>query len=77
MLDMSRPSLKMITVRNACNLAPPCPQKNEALRYYAAAVEARLAMKDAESNKALDSAVEALLGVPRSDANKVTACGLT
>jgi hypothetical protein len=62
MLDMTRPSLKMIAVGNACNDAPSGPPKNAALTHYAAAVEARLAMREAVSNKELDAAVDALSG---------------
>ncbi|QDY69282.1 hypothetical protein [Qingshengfaniella alkalisoli] len=59
-LNMTRPSLKAISVRNACNAALPSLKKNEALKHYAAAEEARLAMREAESNNELNAATHAL-----------------
>ncbi|TQE98881.1 MAG: hypothetical protein FKY71_11505 [Spiribacter salinus] len=61
LLNMKLPSLKIISVRDACNAALPGLKKNEAMKHYAAAEEARGAMKEAESNRELDAATQALL----------------
>ena len=76
MIDMRRPSLKMIAVSKACNDAPPGPQKNEAVKHFAAAVEARVAMREAESNKELDAATEALAWLPSPHVTAGTAFGV-
>jgi alpha-D-ribose 1-methylphosphonate 5-triphosphate diphosphatase PhnM len=62
MLDMTRPSIKLISVRNACMNAPPSPRKYEALEHYVAALKARRAMREADSNCELDAATRALTG---------------
>lgn len=66
MLDMTKPPLKMIAVGNAIEDASPSPQKSEALKHYAAAVEARAAMREAASNRELDAAVQALASLSSS-----------
>lgn len=58
--DVNRPSLKMISVRNACNDAPPGAKKEMALKHLAAAEKARLGMSEAETNSELDAATLAL-----------------
>ncbi|TCO69125.1 hypothetical protein [Rhodovulum euryhalinum] len=60
MLDMTSPSIKMISVRNACMEAPPGPKKDEAFKHYAAAEHARHAMREADSDTELDAAIQAL-----------------
>jgi hypothetical protein len=77
MLDMTRPSLKMIAVGSACKDALPSPQKNEALKHYAAAVEARVSMREAESDKQLNAAAQALAWIPRYDVTTITPSGFT
>lgn len=60
LLNMKRPSLKMVSVRNACNAALPSLKKNEALKHFAAAEEAHLTMREAATNNELDAATHAL-----------------
>lgn len=60
LLDVTRPSLKTISVTNACTDAPAGPKRDAAPKHYAAAEDARLAMREADANKRLDAAIHAL-----------------
>ncbi|MBB4305600.1 hypothetical protein GGD81_004681 [Rhodobium orientis] len=60
MLDMSRPTLKMKSVKLACDNAPAGPKKDEALRHLLAAEKAHEEMAEALANNQLDEAIAAL-----------------
>ncbi|MCZ0810825.1 MAG: hypothetical protein ACQEVT_06390 [Pseudomonadota bacterium] len=73
-IDMTKPSLKMISVMNACNRAAAGPQKTMALKHCQAAAKARAANKEAESNRHLDAAAHAIAQSPVSDLITGTTC---